>query len=119
MGVGFFAAVRVNQRHELAFWLTNFFLFGEYPFYDCSGPHCVESAVHFRRARDAAVDYRAARDAAHADRHFPGYPDPRDRRGLAIYRLAAGPDVGTNPHAVRAVADDHGQRHRTHRRELL
>ena len=50
---------------------------------------------------------------------FPGHPHPRDRRGLELYRPAAGPDVGAYHHAVPAGADDDRQRHRAHRRQFL
>ena len=73
----------------------------------------------FRRAGAAAADCRSARGAAHADRHLSRHPDPRDRRGLAVYRPAAGPDGRAHHHAVSARADHDGQRHRTHRRQFL
>ena len=91
----------------------------ECPFYDCIGPHRAEPAVHVRRARVADPDYRAACGAADADGHFSGDSNPRYRGGLELYRAAAGRDGGTHRHAVSAGVDDHCQRHRAHRGELL
>src|SRR5258708_1720923 len=93
--------------------------FREYLVNDCSGPYRAEPAIYVRRARVAASDYRAVGGAADADRHLPGDSHPRDRRGLAIYRPAARPDGRTHHLAVPALADDHGERHRAHRRQFL
>ena len=64
-------------------------------------------------------DHRAAGGAAHADRHLSRHPHSRHRRGLELYRPAAGPDGRAHHHAVSAGADDDRQRHRAHRRQFL
>src|SRR5258708_22234546 len=105
LGLGYFAAVRVNQHVRMgilargfdAFSPLPFRLSGECRFYDCTGPYCAEPALYVRRAGAAAVDHRAARRATHADRHFSGHSDPRDRPGLAVHRPATDPDVRPNP----------------------
>src|SRR6266403_3594500 len=120
--VGYFVAVQVNQRPRISPLAREFHALPideECPLYDCTGPHRPEQAVYLHRARAAADDYRTARRAAHADRHFSGHSYPRDRRGLAVHRSAAGSDGRTDHHAVSACADDDGQRYRTHRREFL
>src|SRR5664279_5034706 len=91
----------------------------ECPFYDRIGAHCAKPALYLCRARAASSDYRTARSSAHADRYLSGHPDPRDRRGLELHGPAAGPDGRAHDLAVPARVDDDGQRHRTHRGELL
>src|ERR1700676_4150909 len=120
--IGYLSPIRVNQPVELAFWRASarpFELTGEYPLYGRTGPHRAEPALYVCRARFAAPDHRAARRAAYADRHLSGHSHPRDRRGLAVPRAAAGSDVGPHRHAVRAGADDDGQRYRAYRLQFL
>src|SRR5258708_14613687 len=124
MAFGRWLFCRSSGKSARTDWLfgassTPFRLTEERLLYDCTGPYCAEPAIYFRRARAATFDYRTARRAAHADRHFSGHSYPRDRRGLAVHRSAAGPDGRTDHHAVSACADDDGQRYRTYRREFL
>ena len=120
--VGFWALFRLNQPGRIGRRGR------QYPSFrgrwgrlvdDRTGPYCAEPALYFRRARAAAADHRTAGRVAHADRHLPGNPDPRDRGGLELHRSAARPDVGAYRLAVPALADHDRQRYRAHRRQFL
>src|SRR5712671_306459 len=65
---------------------------------DCE--NCAGAALHFRGAGASDTDHRTAGRVAHADGYLPGNPYSRDRRGLAIHRPAARPDVRAYHHAV-------------------
>jgi hypothetical protein len=61
---------------------------------ECPRHNRPEPAIYVRRARAASPDCRTARRAAHANRHFSGHSNPRDRGRLAVYRPAAESDGG-------------------------
>ncbi len=82
-------------------------------------PYRAEPALHVHRVGPAHSPHRHARRTAHAGRYLSEHQHPDHRRGLSIPGLAARPDGGAHHHAVRARADDDGQRHRAHRGEFV
>ena len=91
----------------------------KYSLDDWFGPGRAQASLYVRRDGALDPDRRAARGPSDAGRHIPRNPHPRHRRGLAVHRPAARPDVGPRDAEFPALAHHHRQRHRAYRGHVL